>query len=118
MSDLISRKALLKRLQEWNTNDPTDKALFNFAMNRIIEQPTIESRPNDDCVVITFEFANEAVKKQIPKKPYFEGDGYWNGELVYDTWICPCCEKHYEVDYDDYDYCPNCGQALDWSEEE
>lgn len=38
------------------------------------------------------------------------------GEIVYDTWICPCCGKDYEVDYDDYKYCPNCGQAIDWTE--
>lgn len=23
-----------------------------------------------------------------------------------------------KVNYDDYDYCPNCGQHIDWSEEE
>lgn len=59
-----------------------------------------------------------AMRKATPKKPNYEGDGYWNGELVYDTWICPHCEKAYEVDYDDYDFCPNCGQALDWSDED
>ena len=41
-----------------------------------------------------------------------------DGNLVYDTWICPCCEKHYEVDYEEYDYCPFCGQRIDWSEEQ
>ena len=61
--------------------------------------------------------AEEALEKQIPKKPYLEGDGYADGQLVYDTWICPCCEKHYEVDYEEYDHCPNCGQAIDWSEQ-
>lgn len=59
-----------------------------------------------------------ASEKQIPKKPTLEGDGYADGHLVYDTWICPCCEKHYEVDYDDYEYCPNCGQAIDRSGED
>lgn len=43
MSDLISRSALLKRLEEWNTSDETDKALYNFALHRIIEQPTAYS---------------------------------------------------------------------------
>ena len=43
MSDLISRSELLKRLEEWNTSDKTDKALYNFALNRIIEQPTAYS---------------------------------------------------------------------------
>lgn len=68
------------------------------------------------CTKEVRETAINALEKQIPKKPDLEGDGYADGHLVYDTWICPCCEKHYEVDYDDYDYCPNCGQAIDWSE--
>ena len=32
---------------------------------------------------------------------------------------CPFCgSRAYEVDYDEYDYCPNCGQRIDWSEED
>ena len=27
-------------------------------------------------------------------------------------------KEHFLVDIDDYDYCPNCGQCIDWSEEE
>ena len=63
------------------------------------------------------DMAIEALKRQTPQKPNLEGDGYADGVLVYDTWICPNCEKRYEVDYDEYDYCPHCGQAIDWSEE-
>lgn len=60
----------------------------------------------------------EALQKQIPKRPDFEADGYSpDGFLVYDTWICPSCGKRYEVDYDDYKHCPECGQAIDWQEE-
>lgn len=66
----------------------------------------------------SLDMAIEALEKQIPKKPDFEGDGYWNGQLVYDTWICPNCEKRYEVDYEEYDHCPYCGQKIDWSEVE
>ena len=62
----------------------------------------------------TVEECREAVEKQKPKKPDYEGDGYDDkGELVYDTQICPNCDKKYEVDYDDYKHCPNCGQAID-----
>lgn len=64
------------------------------------------------------EECRSAVEKQTAKRPYYEGDGYADGHLVYDTWICPCCGKHYEVDYDDYDFCPACGQCIDWSDEE
>lgn len=58
-----------------------------------------------------------ALKKQIPDKPNIEGDGYDNeGNMIYDTWACPSCGTRYEVDYDDYNYCPNCGQKIDLSE--
>lgn len=63
----------------------------------------------------TVEELKEAREKQTPKIPNIEGDGYADGHLVYDTWICPRCETYYEIDYDDYDYCPKCGQAIDKS---
>ena len=66
----------------------------------------------------TLEECRAAVEKQTARRPDYEGDGYADGHLVYDTWICPCCGKHYEVDYDNYNYCPDCGQKLDWSDEE
>lgn len=66
----------------------------------------------------TVEECREAVEKQTAKKPDYEGDGFSDGQLVYDTWICPCCGKHYEVDCDRYYYCQNCGQHIDWSDEE
>lgn len=64
----------------------------------------------------TLEECRAAMEKQIAKKPTYEGDGYSDGQLVYDTWVCPCCGRSYELNYDDYDYCPNCGQNLDWSD--
>lgn len=56
----------------------------------------------------------EALEKQIPKKPM-------NEECYY---ICPCCRGDLGVSDDDifiYElsmpkYCSNCGCALDWSE--
>ena len=65
----------------------------------------------------TVEECRKAVEKQPAKKPDYEGDGFSDGQLVYDTWICHSCGKHYEVDYDRYDYCPNCGQRIDWRDE-
>ena len=63
--------------------------------------------------------AIEALEKQLPKKPTYEGDGYApDGTFIWDEWLCPHCGSRYEVDYDDYSYCPNCGQRIDWEEEE
>lgn len=69
------------------------------------------------CSVEEMNIAISALEKQIPKKPDLIDDGYDNsGNLIYDTWICPCCETQYELDYDDYKFCPECGQAIDRSE--
>lgn len=65
---------------------------------------------------ITRECLESLIEKQIPKKPDIEGDGYSDGELVYDTWICPNCRAYYEIGYDHYKHCPECGQKIDLSE--
>lgn len=39
---LIDADAMIDRLKEWDTKDKTDKALYNFTLNRINEQPTIQ----------------------------------------------------------------------------
>lgn len=58
----------------------------------------------------------ELVDKTIPRELDYEGDGYWDGKPVLDTAICRKCGKRFEVDYDEHsNFCPNCGQALDWS---
>lgn len=69
-----------------------------------------------ECDDKDIELISELVEKETPKKPDYEGDGYSDGELVYDTWICPNCGKSYEVDYEEYERCPHCGQMIDWSE--
>lgn len=51
--DGIDRNAMLARLEEWNTSDSTDKALYNFTLHRILEQPTIELRKKGKWIKIT-----------------------------------------------------------------
>lgn len=55
----------------------------------------------------------EAAKKT--KELIAEGDGYADGEMVYDSFYCPSCDYHME-DYEVKNYCPNCGQAIDWED--
>ena len=56
--------------------------------------------------VEALEAAIEAVEKQIPKKPVVRNYASWSG--------CECGLKIYEH----MAYCPYCGQAIDWSDEE
>lgn len=106
---IISKFRSIKYSKEQNIEILLDQ----LAQNRLEEEflNTIKSYGEDIMAM--------ALEKQIPKKPTYEGDGYApDGTFIYDTWICPCCDKRYEVDYDDYDYCPNCGQTIDWSDAE
>ena len=56
---------------------------------------------------IAFESAISALEKQIPKKPDLDGGVY-----------CPCCLHEFKANYNTTSYCPNCGQAIDWSDVE
>lgn len=66
------------------------------------------------------DVAINALEKQIPKKPEYEADGYADGELVYDYAKCPICGHDFEYGINDWgcEYCSDCGQKLDWSDEE
>ena len=59
-----------------------------------------------------FDMAIEALEKQIPKKPDFEGDGYWNGELVYDTWICPSNQQQLDRQHNSNCICSRIGYGF------
>lgn len=76
-----------------------------------------ESLYNNEITAL--ETAIKALEKQLAKKPTFEGDGYDpEGNIILDEWLRPHCNTRYEVDYDRYFYCPNCGQKIKWSEED
>lgn len=67
----------------------------------------------------TVEECREARERQTSERPNIYGDGYDDeGNMIYDMYDCPNCGTTYEIDYDDYDFCPNCGQAIDWSDGE
>ena len=58
------------------------------------------------------EMAIKALEKQIPKKP-IENDTY--GEY----YKCPICNKYIVDNFGcGYKFCRECGQAIDWSDEE
>lgn len=94
-------------------NEKVDNAILGEIQQIAIEEG-IETK-----ITLNKKAVVDALRKQIPEKPHFEGDGYDDsGNLIYDTWICPNCEDRYEVDYEIHQYCPMCGQRIDWSEGE
>ena len=56
----------------------------------------------------SIEIAIQALEKQIPKKPDFTEDKEFA--------LCPCCNGKGLLNKQKY--CDNCGQKLDWSDEE
>lgn len=89
-------------------------------------------------VIEAIEMAKTALEKQIPKKPILKHDvsvmhinrgnqpHEWK-RLENDNWHCPKCDSfvgervyvHSKVhDQRKKKYCDNCGQKLDWSDEE
>ena len=52
-----------------------------------------------DEIEEAYDIAIAALEKQIPKKM--------------DRYYCPIC-RHYFEDGEAHNYCPNCGQKLDW----
>jgi hypothetical protein len=66
-------------------------------------------KPHPDYNVLeAIRFAISAIEKQIPKKPDFTEDKEFA--------LCPCCNGNGLADKQKY--CDNCGQKLDWSDEE
>lgn len=89
------------------------------AKTNIITYATAEAENLPTGMGKAFDVALKALEKQIPRKPYYEGDGYADGELVQDYAKCPVCGYEFEYDINDWgcNYCSNCGQRLDWGDD-
>ena len=108
MSDVFIDKANVKMTFDFSEADNLiDDITWSYNGKSITNEDIIKCR----------KACHEALQRLIKKKPDLEGDGYDDsGNLIYDTFICPNCEAHYETDYDIYDHCPRCGQAFDRSD--
>ena len=60
------------------------------------------------------------VKPQEPRAVLYSGDGYADGYMVYDMAECPKCGRKFEYGDETWNcnFCPDCGQALNWESEE
>jgi rubrerythrin len=58
-----------------------------------------------------FDEAVNALEKQIPKKLIFIKQKY------IETYLCPNCNDFFDY-AEKFNYCPNCGQRLNWKDED
>lgn len=61
----------------------------------------------------------DLVNRTTKTRPEYWSDSVEeNGQIIFDHWNCPNCHHEYELDYEQCDFCPYCGQAIDWSSDE
>ena len=103
-----------------------------------IQKPAYGCKEYRKPLMYAYNMAIKALEKQIPKKPILKHDvsvmhinrgnqpHEWK-RLESDNWHCPECDSfvgervyvHSKVhDQRKKKYCDNCGQKLDWSDEE
>ena len=87
----------------------TESEAINFLKNN-------EERNPASRYIRVKQLSISALEKQIAKKPEHEADEEW----VYDYAKCPICGHDFEYGINDWgcEYCSDCGQKLDWSDEE
>lgn len=80
----------------------------------IVSQITMEARAEgiSDLTVLNKWAILNAIKKQIPQKPWYRREEDAEG------WACPACHLGVTVDHGRIKdtFCSHCGQAIDWEE--
>ena len=83
----------------------------NEAIEQLLKLEEVIGGSNEFVLptLLALAMAGEALEKQIPKKVISEGYGLID--------LCPTCYYHLDIP-EHINYCFECGQRLDWSEEE
>lgn len=80
----------------------------------VCKQIAMEARAEgiSDLTVLNKWAILNAIKKQIPQKPWYRK------EEDADGWACPACHMGVTVDHGRIKdtFCSHCGQAIDWEE--
>ena len=81
-----------------------------------IQKPAYGCKEYQKPLMYAYEMAIKALEKQIPKKPPVVN----RPSIFIKVPVCPNCStsEHYQPLYEKNKYCSNCGQKLDWSDEE
>lgn len=110
----MTEQEAIEMMQGYQITDAVDRAEYDAFQMAIDALEEIQKYRD----IGTLKECREARELQNPKRPNTWGDGCDDeGGIIYDMYDCPNCGTTYEIDYDEYDFCPDCGQKLDWSEE-
>lgn len=90
--DCISREEFERRIKPYDTENKTDKALYNFAHNILIGCPSVTPQPKKGKWIEVID----------------ELDSFGNKTWHYECSIC----KNKNSGWGDYKYCPNCGADM------
>ena len=119
MSDYIERDSAVFALEkalysyedetEAKFKDDPELDLAEWFFQRILVQVI---NGHDRQAILDLPAAD--VRTVVKAEWYGEGDGYADGELVYDMWSCPICGKRFEEweEKPDWNFCPNCGADM------
>lgn len=107
MGDLISRSALLKRIDEFydelaenHKNTPNHAEAFCMIDNLIMEQPTVEAEPVVHGAWI------------VEDKGLSMNANTWQVQRAF-LYKCNLCNYHTGNQGKYFKYCPNCGAKMD-----
>ena len=81
-------------------------------LERIVEE---DWHVYTDDAIEALQFAAGRMEKEIPKKPFVLFTE--NGDQTQAFDVCPNCGSP-DIDKECGDYCPKCGQKLDWEEKD
>lgn len=73
MSEYISREEFLKRIKPYDTSDNTDKALYNFALNKMIETPNadvVAREKIDKSIKVANDYIDKALELGLNEGAY------------------------------------------------
>lgn len=105
----------VKRCGRCEINDEIHEKLADYEDTGMTPEQVIEMQM--DWVVM--KTASETHREEKAERPEMYVDGYdRDGNIAYTEWYCPRCYMCYEMEYGHYNYCPNCGQKIDWSDED
>lgn len=101
--DAISRQYLIDKAVSWDKHFAD--GIRYVALTDILNAPSVTPQPREDA---------ESAQVEL------EGDGYADGQIVYDWGKCPNCGWEFEEGDKDWEepYCCHCGQKLHWFEDE